>query len=268
MQLRLSLSDEEFERFRSYLQDRTGINLGSNRRTLITSRLTKRLHALQIATFGAYLDFVTSMAGRDEQQIMLDLLTTHETQFFREIKHFDFLKTLLKPAGRGSGTIRVWSAACSTGEEPYSIAMVLEDALGQRGWEVVGSDISNNVLQIAREGCYAQRLVEKIPPHFRNKYCRPLSADPDLVTMPSALKDHITFRNINLNGDWSTLGTFDVVFLRNVMIYFDVPTKRKLVERIFGVLRSGGHLFIGHSETLNAVSDQYNCVQPAIYRRP
>lgn len=267
MHSRISLTDEEFERFRQYLHQRTGISLGLNRRTLVASRLFKRLLVLNFSTYTAYIDFVLSTEGRDELQIMLDLLTTHETQFFREMKHFDFLKTLIKPGSNSHGKFRVWSAACSTGEEPYSIAMVLDDMLGPLGWEVVGSDISHNVLQIARDGCYANRLVEKIPPHYRHKYCRSACAETDTVTMPPSLKKHITFRHINLNSDLPALEMFDVIFLRNVMIYFDNTTKRSLVARLFNIIRSGGHLFIGHSETLNEVSKQYQVLQPAIYQR-
>lgn len=267
MHPRISLTDEEYERFRHYLHDRVGINLGISRRTLVSSRLFKRLQVLNFSTYAAYIDFVLSSEGRNEQQIMLDLLTTHETQFFREMKHFDFLKTLIKTRQHSTGKFRVWSAACSTGEEPYSIAMVLDDVLGSRGWEVVGSDISHNVLQVARDGCYTNRLVEKIPPPFRHKYCRSVCAETDTVTMPPALKEHITFRHINLNSDLPALEMFDVIFLRNVMIYFDNTTKRKLVARLFNIIRSGGHLFIGHSETLMEVSKQYKVLQPAIYQR-
>lgn len=265
---KISLSEEEFERFSLYLHKRTGISLGINRRTLVASRLLKRLQALNLSTYSAYIDYVLSPSGADEQHVLLDLLTTHETQFFREMKHFDFLKTLVKPGFSGQGKFRVWSAACSTGEEPYSIGMVLDDALGHTGWEVMGSDISQNVLQIARDGCYTSRLVEKIPVHYRHKYCRPAAVDADTVTMCPSIKERVSFRHINLNSEFPTLEVFDVIFLRNVMIYFDKATKRTLVARLFNSIRRGGYLFIGHSETLNDVSKQFTFLQPAIYQRP
>jgi chemotaxis protein methyltransferase CheR len=262
-----AITDSEFGRFQRFIFDAAGITLCDGKKALVTGRLAKRLAACRTATYSEYLRLLTSGDAPLELQMAVDLLTTNETYFFRELKHFEFLERQVRAAAQSPGSFRVWSAAASSGEEAYSIAMVLEDHLSGR-WEVLGSDISARVLEKARHGRYRMERIANIPQDYLRRFCLKGvdSAAGTLLVEPS-LRSKVQFQQINLNAPLPKLGAFDVIFLRNVMIYFNAETKRRVVERILAVLKPGGYLLVGHSETLASVSSAVTLVAPAIYRK-
>ncbi|UCV11223.1 protein-glutamate O-methyltransferase CheR [Dechloromonas denitrificans] len=262
-----SLGDSEFQLFRKLIYQQAGISLSDAKKPLVAGRLSKRLRQLGI---GSYIEYFR-LVQRDiqELQVTIDLLTTNETYFFRENKHFDFLRDQILPGAIGRGPFRVWSGACSSGEEPYTIAMVLAEVLGQRPWEIVASDLSTRVLEEAAGGLYPLTDCTGIPRHLLHKHClRGIGQYDGSIMINPALRERISFRQINLNNALPKLGAFDVIFLRNVMIYFDIETKRQVIKRILPLLRPGGYFMISHSESLNGVTDALKSVRPSIYRKP
>jgi chemotaxis protein methyltransferase CheR len=202
-------------------------------------------------------------------QTAVDLLTTNETYFFRESKHFDLLRELATAARGRAQPFRVWSAASSSGEEAYSIAMVLADILGDGAWEIVGSDISARVLERARTGHYPLERARLVPAPYLKRFClKGTGAQQGTLLVDKNLRARVHFRQVNLNTTLPQLGTFDVILLRNVMIYFSGDTKRQVVARVLGALKPGGHFLIGHSESLTDISDAVQPIAPSIYRKP
>lgn len=262
-----TLSDIEFHQFRQLIHDIAGIHLSDAKKPLVAGRLNKRLRSLGMATYGEYFRLV----GKDktELQTCVDLLTTNETYFFREPKHFDFLREKVLPTWDRRQPLRLWSGACSSGEEPYTLAMILAEGLGERPWEILASDLSTRVLATARKGQYPLTEAEGIPPALLRRHCfKGVGENEGTFLVDPRLASRISFRQINLNNSLPELGTFDIIFLRNVMIYFDIPTKRQVVERLVRTLRPGGYFFISHSESLNGVTDALKMVSPSIYQRP
>lgn len=258
-----TLSQAAFDKFRSYLYERTGIQLAPTKKGFVTGRLWRRVRELQLASYDEYFDYVVGGINPDEPQVMLDLLTTNETSFFREMPHFDFLREHARQHRDVAGPIRVWSAACSTGEEPYSIAMVLDDALGTDKWQVVASDICRSVLDAARAGVYTAKALTKVPARFARRYFEP--AGEGGISVVPALRHRIAFKHVNLNGEWPVMGSFDLIFLRNVIIYFDMPTRHRLIMRLLKTLKPGGFLFTGHAENIMGMSQELSHVQPSVY---
>lgn len=264
-----NISDQEFLQFQRLLRELAGISLSPAKKALVCGRLGRRLKHYQMGSYGEYFRFLTSAEGKDELQTAIDLLTTNETYFFREPRHFEFLRDQVLPARRPGTPFRVWSAACSSGEEPYSIAMVLDAHLQNGVWEVVGSDVSTRVLEKARTGIYPIEQAKRIPKPFLQRYClKGIGSHEGTLRVNKQLRDQVRFMQINLNKPLPTLGTFDVIFLRNVMIYFDANTKRKVLSRLIPLLASGGYLLIGHSETLNGLDVPLIAERPSIYRKP
>ena len=220
-------------------------------------------------SFRDYFALLKSGDAPEEVQIAIDLLTTNETYFFREAVHFERLRELAQSARLQAGPFRVWSAACSSGEEAYSCAMVLNDCLGGGGaWEVAGTDISTRVVQAACTGHYAMERARNIPPAYLKRYClKGTGAQAGTLLVERALRERVHFRHANLLRDLPDIGMFDAVFLRNVMIYFDQDTKRQVVGSVLSRLKPGGHFYIGHSETLNDISDAVVALGPATYRK-
>ena len=192
-----------------------------------------------------------------------------ETCFFREGRHFEHLRTVLKERTQGDVPFRVWSAACSTGEEPYSIAMVLADRLPPQGWEVVASDISTRVLETARNGRYPMARAEHVSQDYVRRFClEGIGVEEGTLLVSRVLRECVDFVQINLNAArMPAIGRFDVIFLRNVLIYFDTGAKRQVARRVLEYLRPGGYLYIGHSESLDEAGLPLRCVAPAIYRK-
>jgi chemotaxis protein methyltransferase CheR len=265
----LRISDSEFGQFQRFIFEAAGITLADSKKALVSGRLAKRLHACQVKTYGDYFRLLTSGESPLEVQTAVDLLTTNETYFFREPKHFQFLKREITGGSlRNVPSLRVWSAAASTGEEAYSIAMLLEDCLPSQSWEVVGSDISSRVLERARAGHYSMERTNHFPPGYMQRFClKGREAQEGTLLVQRPLRNKLKFLQVNLNEPLPHLGAFEVIFLRNALIYFSLETKRKVVARVLNLLKPGGYLFIGHSESLIEVTDAVELLAPAIYRK-
>jgi chemotaxis protein methyltransferase CheR len=265
---RARISDAEFTWIRDFLVQRTGIELKAGKEALVVGRLDRRLRHYGLVEFAEYF----RLLGQDQEEadLVVDLLTTNETYFFRESEHFDRLPHLLPSAAELAGRpVRVWSAAGSTGEEAYTIALTLADALGEKPWEVVGTDISSRVLETARVGLYPITAAELIPSRLLRAHClKGRDDNAGLFTLTSALRSRVSFQYANLTEPFPPLGQFDVVFLRNVMIYFGNDTKRELIRRVAETLRPGGHLLIGHAESISGLEAGLQQIAPSVYRVP
>jgi len=261
------LSENEFQQFRGLIHQVAGISMSDAKKQLISGRLAKRLQFFNLTTYGSYYRLL--MKDKTELQMAVDLLTTNETYFFREPKHFEFLRDVILPELRGNSAVRIWSGACSSGEEPYTLAMVLADSLGARPWEILASDISSRVLEKAQCGRYPLDAIRGIPEALLNKYClKGVGSNNGIFMIEPTLASRITFNPINLNNPLPAVGQFDVIFLRNVMIYFDNQTKSEVVTRLLKHLKPGGYFIVSHSKSLNGISDDVQLVKPSIYRKP
>ena len=263
------LSAAQFESIAATVYGITGINLRAGKEELVKSRLVKRLRALDLDDFEQYLEYIKADISGREIATMVDLLTTNKTSFFRETKHFDFLRQWLR-AHRGQ-KMRIWSAGCSSGEEPFSIAIVICEELPgtERGnVRVLATDISNRMLDRARHAVYGAQGVGDLPGGIVAKYftCDRTGGERTYVVSEPA-RSLVKFAQLNLLGSWPMRGQFDLVFCRNVMIYFDIPTRKRVLAGIWQVLRPGGYLFVGHSESLLGSSKDFQYVQPAVYRK-
>ena len=237
---------------------------------LLSGRLQSRLRHYGISSYGDYYQLVISQEHAGELQIMVDLLTTNETYFFREPAHFDFLVNTILPQRQAGKPMRVWSAASSTGEEAYSLAMVLANQYGDQGWQVFGSDISEKVLGKAQLGHYPVERNEGIPAPLLKKYClKGVGRQAGTFLVAPNIRQAVSFAQVNLTHPVPEhVGVFDVIFLRNVMIYFDMPTKQRVLAHLLPHLDSGGYFIIGHSESLHGVSEDLHLVRPTVYRKP
>lgn len=261
-----AITDQEFTQFQRFIFESAGITLSSSKQALVSGRLAKRLSVHRLETFNDYFQLLVSGHHLDEVQMAIDLLTTNETYFFREIKHFDFLRQQALAARGKAGMFRVWSAASSSGEEAYSIAMVLADCLGDGPWEVLGTDISSRVLHSAARALYPMERARHMPPAYLRRFCLKGQGEHEgALLIERNLRHRVHFRQANLNTSLPELGQFDIIFLRNVMIYFSDDTKRQVVSRVVAPLRPGGHFCIGHSESLNDISQAVRPVAPSIY---
>lgn len=260
-----SIDAADFARLRNWLESATGIHLTPAKTTLVTSRLARRLRETGAGTFNAYLKRLAGDAA--ERQIAIDLLTTNETYFFREPAHFRFLASCVEQLPRDR-PVRVWSAACASGEEAYSVAMLLDANLGGRTWEVVGTDVSTRMVAAARAGHYRLERTRGIPLPLLQRYClRGTGAHDGTLLIHRRLRERVRFEHANLTAPLPAIGEFDVVFLRNVMIYFDASTRRAVVDRVLQHLRPEGHLLVGHSESLGDVTRTVRPLAPSIYVR-
>lgn len=253
-----------FRRFQKLMKDVAGIHISEVKQPLVAGRLAKRIAQLGLES---YADYFTRL-GQDpgEKQCAIDLLTTNETFFFREPKHFEFLAAEAAARWKQRPSLRVWCGASSTGEEPYTIAMVLAEALGHTRFEILASDISSRVLDTARRGLYPVEDAEPIPSALRRRHClKGFGSQTGWFTLDPALKARVGFESINLNAPLPEIGTFDAIFLRNVMIYFSAETKRQVMARLVPLLRPGGYFFVSHSETLNGVTEALRMLRPSIY---
>ena len=260
-----TLADADYRRIQTFLQKEAGITFGPAKKPLVMGRLGKRLLARECGSYAAYLRLLDSDAT--ERQQAVDLLTTNETYFFREAKHFAFLSEQIIPQWAHQSELRIWSAACSSGEEPYSIAMVLAERR-KRGWEILASDLSTRVLAAAAQGAYPMDRAEKIPKAYLKRYClRGVGRQEGSFTIVPELRKSVKFSQINLNHPLPAVGNFDVIFLRNMLIYFDLSAKKAICLRLLAQLRPGGYFLVGHSESLNGIVDGLRLVQPAVYRK-
>ena len=262
------LNDQDFGLLRDWVYAQAGISMSAAKKPLVMSRLQKRLVHFGLESFGDYYRLITDARQQQEAQIALDLLTTNETYFFREPKHFDFMRERAVPERRPGNAYRVWSAACSSGEEPWSIAMTLASLLGDNGWEMVASDISTRVLERAQSAHYAMERAEHIPRPLLTRYClRGVRAQEGTFRIVPELRRRVRFIQVNLIAPLPDVGIFDLIFLRNVLIYFDMETKAKVVRQLCAALRPGGYFFCGHSESLHGMNLPLTTIHPAIYQR-
>jgi chemotaxis protein methyltransferase CheR len=264
-----AISDQEFAQFQRFIFEAAGITMAPSKKALVSGRLSKRLQHHRINSYGEYFKLLSSGQEPGESQFAVDLLTTNETYFFRENKHFELLRKVALEARQRSQSMRVWSAACSTGEEAYSIAMVLADVLEERAWDITATDISTRVLQKARYGHYPMERTGAIPAQYLQRFClKGMDQYAGTLLVQKQLRKRVQFMEMNLNTTLPQLGSFDVIFLRNVLIYFSAETKREVVARVAAQLKPGGYLFIGHSESLNDINSDVAMVAPSIYRKP
>lgn len=263
------LTDIEFSLFQKLLYDATGISLGIAKRSLVAGRLNKRLRFYEFNTYKAYFDWITrvpeSPQSRREWQTAIDLLTTNETYFFREPRHFELLRDTILPQVSGQ-KIRVWSAAASTGEEAYTIAMVL--SRHARGpWEVLGTDINSEVIVNARKGIYPLERSSRIPREYLIESCvRGIDEWYGMFRIHHSIRKKVRFTTANLLEANAQLGDFDIIFLRNVLIYFDPETKKRVIANLTRRLKKNGWLIVGHSESLNGIQKVYRTIAPSVYR--
>jgi chemotaxis protein methyltransferase CheR len=263
------ISDAEFLQYQQLVERLTGIHLAPIKKAMLAGRLARRLRESGAATFANYFRLIADGGDAAERQIAIDLITTNETYFFREPKHFDALRTQLLPAVSSARPVRVWSAACASGEEVYSLAMLLDAERGEHGgWDLLGSDISSRMLATARRGLYAVERAHHIPPDYLKRYClRGTDEYSGTLLVQKALRQRITFSQVNLIAPLPEMGHFDVIFLRNVIIYFDADMKRRVVHAVADKLRPGGWLVVGHSESLIGPPGDLEPVMPTIYRK-
>jgi chemotaxis protein methyltransferase CheR len=266
------LSRAELAQIVRLVYERSGITLHDGKRALIMARLQKRLHAGGFSSFSAYLRHVERDTTGAELTTLLDAIATNHTSFFREPQHFDLLRSRILPELLGrSEPVRIWSAACSTGEEPTTLAITLAEALPAHEFaraRILASDLSTRALATAKAGVYSLERVSEIPPVLLRKYFeRGMGAQDGLVRVAAALRSRIDYRQVNLMDTSSVWESFDVIFCRNVMIYFDRAVQERVVAQLERRLAPGGYLFIAHSESLNGVAHSLRWVAPAMYRK-
>lgn len=267
------LSDVDFNSLRQLVSTHTGISLSEKKSELVYGRISKRLRALGMNCFGEYCDLLKNNPG-DELEHFSNAITTNLTAFFREVHHFEYLAQHVVPLllERYSKTrrLRIWSAGCSTGEEAYSIAIALREAIpdiDNCDIRILASDLDTNVVQAGASGIYQMKRIEGLSDERRQRWFqRGKGQQNDMVRVTSELRNMIAFKQLNLMNDWPMRGLFDVIFCRNVVIYFDKPTQRILFERFANVMQPESHLFIGHSETLSQISERFQLIDKTIYR--
>lgn len=267
-----SLRTDTFQRFRALVYRESGIHLADHKRVMVASRLQKRLSELGLTSFDEYYALVVGASNDVELRVMLDRISTNLTEFFREPRHFTFLRDHVLPELAESQSVRIWSAACSSGEEPYSIAMTVADARGlpaARHCRILASDISTRMLASAAAGLYpSARVLALNPSLVRRHFLRGTDVRADLVKVKPHLADMVVFRRINLMEDrYPIKGLLDVIFCRNVMIYFDRATQDRVVARLSECLKPGGYLFLGHAESMPEMTPALRHVAPTIYQK-
>ncbi len=262
---------DDFNILRKLSNDHSGIQAPDERFDMFYSRLSKRVRKLGLPDFNAYCDYLQSNHD-DEFTQFINAITTNLTSFFREQHHFDYLRDVVVPEllirNKQTKQIRVWSAGCSTGEEPYSIAITLLDAV-PRDWDIkiLATDLDTNVLQTAAEGIYTQDRVADLPTDILKRWFMRNKSSSNHVKVKSALQEIIQFKQLNLMNEWAMKIPFDVIFCRNVIIYFDRETKTALVKRYANMLSSKSWLFIGHSESLNQICSEFKLVSTTCYQK-
>ncbi len=273
------LSPRDFTRLSRFIYDHCGIKLPPVKRTMIESRLRKRLRVLEMPSFSQYCDYVLEERGGVEELVaMIDLVTTNKTDFFREPEHFTYLTDTVLPewceatGPRRSQPFNVWSAGCSSGEEPYTMAMVLSEfATGNPGFafKISATDISTRVLETAKTAIYAIERIAPVPLALRRKYLlKSRNPGTEVVRIIPELRQKVSFSQLNfMDRTFGWQEQLDVIFCRNVIIYFDRPTQERLINKFCEHLKPGGYLFMGHSETLNGLDVPVVSVYPTVYRK-
>ncbi len=273
------MRDSDYEFIRELVYNHSRINLGPDKKELVSARLGKRLRATNISSITDYCHFLQTKGSEDELSHLIDAISTNHTFFFREPQHFEFLKDVVIPemtkrrAQSSWPTFNVWSSASSSGEEPYSIAISLLEQMGANGpwpWRVEATDISHKILQKARAAIYRDESLVKTPPaYIKAHFQKGFGPQEGNYRVKPHVQERVNFRQLNLlEGAFPFKEQFHLIFCRNVMIYFDRPTQEELVNKLCRQLIPGGYLFVGHSESLSGVHHKMETVKPAIYRRP
>jgi chemotaxis protein methyltransferase CheR len=269
----------EFRRLTGLVHEISGISLNETKRALVTHRVSPRVRELGFTTFGEYVEFASAPENGAEMVRLLDVLTTNETQFFREPQHFQYIESRLLPAwreaadaGRRPRVIRVWSAACSTGQEPYSLAMqLLSNCPAEEGWrvDIVATDLSTRALAVAQEAEWPIDRASQIPERYRHEFMlRGVGEREGRMRATRQLRESVQFERLNLNDEtYEMSGPFDMIFCRNVLIYFSPEGRAQVVDRLTQYLAPGGLLFVGHAESLHAHRGGLRTVSPTIYER-
>ena len=261
------LSGSTFKKIQAFFLEQSGIFLPNHKQQLVITRLRSHMLSLGFKEFDSYSTYLVNAATRDQRTQVVDLLTTNETYFFREPEHFKQLTDTMVPSITHR-PLRIWCAAASSGEEPYSLAMALNEKLGANGWELTASDISTRMLETAEQGLYRMQRLEFMPPEYLRKYCRKGVGPYDGMFMVDAdLRQRVNFTQHNLLESAANLGQFDIIFVRNVLIYFDSDVKNQVLRNLYAQLRPGGWLVTSHSESLNGLDTPLKLVRPSLYRR-
>lgn len=271
---KISLSDMEFDKLRDLVFKVSGISLAATKKELVISRFTKRVKALKLQSFSDYYDLLVSSSGFSEVQNFINSITTNKTDFFREAHHFDFIVSTFVPQVVASGkrVVRVWSAACSTGEEPYTIAMVMAKHLVEPyniPVKILATDIDTSVLNTAARGVYESGVLNTVPEEYMKRYFLRGKGDSlGLFKIKDEIKQMVTFKQLNfIAPEYPITSTFDMIFCRNVIIYFNPETKKMVVNRLFRYLNDGGYIMMGHSETLFNMIDGLVYLKNTIYQK-
>ncbi len=270
------LKSSDFEKISKLIYEQCGINLHEGKRELVKARLVKRLHAGNYKSFSDYCHYVTTAEGTDELIAMIDSISTNLTSFFREESHFVRLRLIIssileKNNSRGlTDRFKIWSAGCSTGEEPYTLAMTVKEVAAQKPFEtmILATDISTKVLRIAEAGIYTHEKIKNIAPSMLKKYFQIGTGNSEgHYRVKSELKSMIDFQRFNLMHKFKSQAHFDIIFCRNVMIYFDKQTQGVLVNKFYDSLKNGGYFFVGHSESLTGLNHQFKYIEPSVYQK-
>lgn len=270
------ITEAEYGFICTLVYDQSRIQLGPNKKELVMARLSKRLRALGLKTYGEYCQFLKTKQGEEELGDLIDAMSTNHTFFFRERQHFDFLRDVVLPNNApregASPSVHIWSAACSSGEEPYSLALLLADYYAGKPaakWTIDCTDISTKILKKAQEAIFPGERLKDVPPAMVEKYFQKGMGEWEgHYRVRDDVKKHLTFQRLNLLGArYPFKEPYDVIVCRNVMIYFDKKTQEELVNKFWPLLKPGGYLFIGHAESLTGTQHQYKMIKPAIYQK-
>lgn len=274
------MTDAEFARFSRFIHEQCGITLPQVKKAMLASRLQKRLRALGLSSYGQYYDYVFRPPGNpDECTKMINAVTTNRTEFFREPHHFEYLRSEALPSilqhrpQGGPRTIRLWSAGCASGEEPYSLAMTMAAFISKRpglDYAILATDLSTTMIAVGKRAIYDEQRIRQIPWQLRKNYVmRGVGSQKGYYRIVPELRSRVRFKQLNLmDRDLDVGGGVDIVLCRNVIIYFDRETQQRLFRKIFDRLASGGFLFIGHAETLDGINNDFIRVAPTIYKKP
>ena len=265
----IDLTAKEFQRFSALVYRMCGINLTEGKEGLVRTRLAKRVQTLGMSGFSEYLDLVERDLGSEEAVLMLDSIATNKTSFFREVQHFQYLRDRVLPPLLESGRpVRFWCAGCSSGEEPYTLSLLLHEMApdgARRDVRILATDISTKVLAKAKAGVYDAATLADVPQAMVKRHFSREDATGARYRAADGVRSIIRFARLNLMEEWPMKGPFDVIFCRNVMIYFDKPTQERLIARFHDLLSPRGHFLVGHSESLTSLSHRFHYVQPAVY---
>lgn len=273
-----AISDRDYEFIRHFVYEQSRINLGPDKKELVSARLAKRLRAIGLNSYTEYCDFLQTAAGKEEVTNLVDSISTNHTYFFREIKHFEFLQEVIVPHWlqthfkKGQNNFNIWSAASSSGEEPYSLGILLQEALQQTpsaSWTLDGTDISTRMLDLARRGIFENDRLRDVRPEWLRRYFQKGVGEWEgHFRAKEIIRNRLTFHHVNLLQERYPFTTlYPVIFCRNVMIYFDRQTQEQLVNKLTAQLLPGGYLIVGHSESLMGIKHNLESIKPSIYRK-